>query len=213
MKNKQAYELEINLLNKLKDHLSAENMIKDLNLSQEERKSMSHYQFLTDKNYIVLLNTGETDEDTADCTEVINYIKEKGITCVDFCGKIEMELAQLPPEERKEFMEELGIEESARKRFIKESYKMLNLISFITVGKDEVRAWTIESGTIAQKAAGKIHSDLERGFIRAETVSYEDFKEKCNGDMNKAREQGLLRQEGKEYIVKDGDIINIKFNV
>jgi hypothetical protein len=212
MKDKQAYEKEISLLNKLKDQLSDENMIKDLELSEEERKDISHYQFLTDKNYLVLINTGEDEKDTVGTSEVIDYMKEEGITYVDLCGKIEMELSQLPEDEQEEFMGELGIEEPAKNRFIKESYAMLDLISFLTSGKDECRAWTIKRGTTAKKAAGKIHTDLERGFIRAEVMSFEAFKSH-NGNVNKVKEDGQLRLEGKEYIVKDGDILNIKFNI
>jgi hypothetical protein len=210
-KDKAAFEAEISVLEKLQNQLSQEKMIKDLELTPEEHKSISNFQFLTDKNYIVLLNTGENKNDTVDTSAVISYMKTKNIVYVDLCGKIEMELSQLPDEEQKVFMEDLGIKESARSRFIKESYRMLDLISFLTAGKDECRAWTINKGTTAQKAAGKIHSDLERGFIRAETVAFEDFKN--SGGMVKAKEKGLLRQEGKDYIVKDGDIINIKFNI
>lgn len=212
MKDKKAYELEISLLNKLKEHLSDEKMIKDISLTEEEQRVISPFQFLTEKNYLVLLNTGDSEDDTVDTSEIIKYMKEKNISSVDLRGRIEMELIQLSEEEQKEFMEELGIEKPTRERFIKESYKLLDLISFLTCGKDECRAWTIKNGTNAQKSAGKIHSDLERGFIRAETVSYQDFKE-LGGSMQKVKEKGLLRQEGKEYIVKDGDIINIKFNV
>lgn len=211
MKDKQAYEMEIGLLEKVKKQLSDEKMIKDLELTEEEKKALAHYQFLTEKNYIVLVNTGENDDDTVDTTEIIKYMNDKNIMYVDFCGKIEMELVQLDDSEQEEFMKELNINEPARDRFIKESYRMLDLISFLTAGKDECRAWTIKKGTIAQKAAGKIHSDLERGFIRAETVAFDDFKE--YGGMQGAKEKGLLRQEGKTYIVSDGDIINIKFNV
>lgn len=212
MKDKKRYELEINILNKIKDQLTDEKMIKELEFTEEEQKAISSYQFLTDKNYLVIVNTGEDKTDTANTTEAIKYMDEKGITYVDLCGKIEMELSQLPENEQEEFMKELGIEESARARFIKQSYKMLDLISFLTAGKDECRAWTIRKGTKAQQAAGKIHSDLERGFIRAETVSFKEFKE-ASGSMVKVKEQGKLRQEGKEYIVQDGDIINIKFNI
>jgi ribosome-binding ATPase len=212
MKDKQAYEKEINLMSKLRDQLSEEKMIKDLDLSDEERKEIVHYQFLTDKSYLVLINTGEDGDETVDISEVIDYMKTEGITYVDLCGKIEMELSQLPEDEQKEFMGELGISEPARNRFIKESYAMLDLISFLTSGKDECRAWTIKRGTTSKKAAGKIHSDLERGFIRAEVMSFHAFKNH-GGNVTKVKEDGQLRLEGKDYIVQDGDILNIKFNV
>ena len=122
-----------------------------------------------------------------------------------------MEIVQLPPEEAEVFLEDLGISEPALNRLIRVSYDLLGLISFLTAGEDEVRAWTISRGMNAQKAAGKIHSDIERGFIRAELVSYDDFMA-CGG-MAGAREKGLLRLEGKTYEVKDGDIINFRFNV
>lgn len=211
MKDKKAYEFEINLLNKCKEQLIQEKMLEDLELSDKEQKAISPYQFLTRKKYIVLLNTGESTKDTVNTAEVIKYMKEKEIIYVDLCGEIEMEITQLSESEQNEYMCELGIKEPARARFIKESYRMLDLISFLTVGKDECRAWTIKNGTKAQKAAGKIHSDLEKGFIRAETVSFNAFKEV--GSIQKAKEKGLLRQEGKQYLVKDGDIINIKFNL
>jgi len=130
---------------------------------------------------------------------------------LDLCGKIEMEIAQLSKDEATAFLEDLGIAEPALNRLIRVSYDLLGLISFLTSGEDEVRAWTIEKGTTAQKAAGKIHSDIERGFIRAEVISFDDFI--AQGSMAAAREKGLLRLEGKQYEVKDGDIINFRFNV
>ena len=133
------------------------------------------------------------------------------VKILSLCGKIEMEIAQLSSDEAKVFLDDLGISEPALNRLIRVSYDLLGLISFLTAGEDEVRAWTINRGMNAQKAAGKIHSDIERGFIRAELVSYDDFMA-CGG-MSGAREKGLLRLEGKTYEVKDGDIINFRFNV
>ncbi len=126
-------------------------------------------------------------------------------------GQIEMEIANLPAEDRAAFLEDLGLTSSARDRFIRAAYELLDQISFLTAGEDEVRAWTIKRGTIAVKAAGKIHSDIERGFIRAEVVHFDDFVR--YGSESKAREAGKLRLEGKEYIVRDGDIIHYRFNV
>ncbi len=212
MKDKKAYEKEIALLTKLKDQLSDEKMIKDLDLNDEDRKDLSHYQFLTDKNYIVVINKGESDDDTVPIEELIKDLNSRGVTYTELKGNIEMELSQLSEEEQEEFMKDLGITEPAKNRFIKESYAMLDLISFLTAGKDECRAWTVKKGTNAKKSAGKIHSDLERGFIRAEVFSFKDFKEH-GGNVAKVKEKGLFRLEGKEYIVQDGDIINVKFNV
>jgi len=127
------------------------------------------------------------------------------------CCQIEAEIAELEGDEKQMFLEELGIEESGLDRLIKESYSLLGLISFLTSGPDECRAWTIKAGTKAPQAAGKIHSDIERGFIRAEVVSYEDLLK--YGTMNAVKEAGLLRSEGKEYIMKDGDIVYFRFNV
>jgi ribosome-binding ATPase YchF (GTP1/OBG family) len=126
-------------------------------------------------------------------------------------GKVEMEIAQLEEKDRAAFLQEIGIKEPARERFIRASYALLDLISFFTTGEDEVRAWTIAQGTVARKAAGKIHSDIERGFIRAEVIGYDDFI--AYGSEAKCKEAGKLRLEGKEYIVKDGDIIHYRFAV
>ena len=127
-------------------------------------------------------------------------------------AKVEEELASLPPEDRQMFIDELGIGESGLNKLIKKSYSLLGLISFLTAGPKEVRAWTIKKGTKAPGAAGKIHSDFERGFIRAEVIAFDKLKE-LDGDMAKAREKGLVRQEGKEYVVEDGDVVLFKFNV
>jgi ribosome-binding ATPase YchF (GTP1/OBG family) len=126
-------------------------------------------------------------------------------------GKVESEIAQLAPEEQREFLDELGIEEPARDRFIRAAYGLLDLISFLTAGEDECRAWSIKRGTHAQKAAGTIHSDIERGFIRAEVIKFVDLIE-C-GSEAKCRDQGRLKLEGKDYVVQDGDVIHFRFNV
>jgi ribosome-binding ATPase YchF (GTP1/OBG family) len=126
-------------------------------------------------------------------------------------GKVEMEVAQLDEGDREAFLKEIGIQEPARERFIRASYRLMDLISFLTAGEDEVRAWTIPQGTVARKAAGKIHSDIERGFIRAEVIAYEDFI--ALGSETKCKEAGKLRLEGKDYVVEDGDIIHFRFAV
>ena len=144
-------------------------------------------------------------------TELKAYYHGNNVNLLILCGKIEMEIAQLSAEEARVFLDDLGIEEPALNRLIHVSYDLLGLISFLTCGEDEVRAWTINKGMNAQKAAGRIHSDIERGFIRAELVSYDDFI--AHGGMSGARDKGLLRLEGKTYEVKDGDIINFRFNV
>ena len=136
---------------------------------------------------------------------------EEGAQCIPVCAQLEAEIAQLDGEEKAMFLEDLGIAQSGLDRLINASYTLLGLISYLTAGEDECRAWTIVNGTKAPQAAGKIHSDFERGFIRAETVAFEDLK--ACGSMAAAREKGLIRSEGKDYVVKDGDIILFRFNV
>ena len=128
------------------------------------------------------------------------------------CAKIEEELSELDDEEKMMFLEEMGVSESGLDKLIKASYALLDLISFITTGEDETRAWTIKKGTKAPQAAGKIHTDFEKGFIRAETIAYDKLME-CEGKLSTAKEKGLLRSEGKEYVVQDGDIMHFLFNV
>jgi ribosome-binding ATPase YchF (GTP1/OBG family) len=167
------------------------------------------------KPHLVVLNVdeGEMDSDrtrsaTAELHAIFNGRQD---SVVSLCGKIEMEIAQLPPDEAAVFLEDLGIAEPALNKLIHLSYELLGFISFLTSGEDEVRAWTIRKGTAAQQAAGKIHSDIERGFIRAEVVAYDDFI--THGSMAAARDKGLVRLEGKTYVMKDGDITNFRFNV
>ncbi|MBQ3865382.1 MAG: DUF933 domain-containing protein, partial [Clostridia bacterium] len=137
--------------------------------------------------------------------------KKENAEVFDICAQTEAELSELSPEEKKEFLDELGIEQSGLDRLIVASYRLLGLISFLTAGPKEVRAWTIRNGTKAPQAAGKIHSDFERGFIRAETIAYDDLRRE--GSMTAAKEKGLIRSEGKEYVMRDGDIVVFRFNV
>lgn len=183
-------------------------------LTEEETSSIQHYAFFTNLPQLVVVNVDETqfksgnypNQDTLE-----KAVKEKGYGYLVLCAEMENEIAKLPEEDQQLFMEDLGIQEAGTYRLARSMYELVGLISFFTVGEDEVRAWTIEKNLEAKKAAGKIHSDLERGFIRAEVVAYHDLKEQ--GTMNKCKEKGLLRLEGKEYKVKDGDILNIRFNV
>lgn len=208
------------VLLKCKKALENERALRSVSFSEDERKLLSGYQFLTTLPEILVINTAEqglnTDRVRKIQQEIERYFSEKEAGDVPpilaVCGTIETEIAQLPAEDAKEFLDDLGIAEPAMNRLCRVSYEALNLISFFTIGKDEVRAWTVKNGTMAQKAAGKVHSDIERGFIRAETISYDDFT--SSGDnMITAKEKGLVRQEGKTYVVRDGDIINFKFNV
>jgi GTP-binding protein YchF len=214
-RGKKADEKEKGLLLKCKEVLEGEKPLRDILFSEDEHKAMSHLQFMSIKPQVVLLNVGEADINSEGTASLISglsqYFSGKQVSVLGLCGKIEMEIAQLPAEEAAAFLDDLAIKEPALNRLIHVSYDLLGLISFLTAGEDEVRAWTIRRGTTAQKAAGKIHSDIERGFIRAEVVSYDDFT--AAGSMSAARERGQLRLEGKTYEVKDGDIINFRFNV
>jgi ribosome-binding ATPase YchF (GTP1/OBG family) len=187
----------------------------DLDFQKKNRSTSRHLQFMSIKPEVIVLNVAESDiasERTAKTiSELEGIFKGRQVKILSLCGKIEMEIAQLSPEEAQVFLDDLGITEPALNRLIRVSYDLLGLISFLTAGEDEVRTWTINRGNERAKAAGKIHSDIERGFIRAELVSYDDFIA-CGG-MAGAREKGLLRLEGKTYEVKDGDIINFRFNV
>ena len=174
-----------------------------------EMKQITGFQLLTIKPVLVLINVSEDDKKTY--TDISSEAAKRGGVTMTLSAKLELEIAQLPPEEQANFCKEMGIEQPARIRFVREVYAMMSLISFFTVGEDEVRAWTIQKGTMAQQAAGKIHSDIEKGFIRATTVHYNDFIKV--GSMASARESALLRQEGKTYVVADGDIIEFKFTV
>ena len=212
-RGKRPNEVEKRLLIKCKEYLEKEVALRNVQFTQEEQDAMKPLQFLSTKPQIVVLNIGEKDLNTDFARNLQTGISSRypSLSVITLCGKIEMEIAQLPADEKRPFLDELGIDEPASNKLIHTCYTMLGLISFLTVGEDEVRAWTIKKGTNAQKAAGKVHSDIERGFIRAEVISFDDFI--AAGGMHPAREKGLLRLEGKTYIVKDGDIIDFRFNV
>jgi hypothetical protein len=200
-------------LQKIKFSLEKDIPIREQSLLPEELKSISNFQFLTAKPILTVVNIGE-DQLTQVKTieEELNkrYARPKQ-KVIASCGKLEMELSQMGDEAMEEFRREFGIKESGLDRTIKVSYELLDLISFLTVGEDECRAWPIKKGIEAVKAAGKVHTDIERGFIRAEVIHYTDLL-KC-GSLVEAKKQGLLRLEGKTYIVQDGDVINFLFNV
>ena len=206
---------ELELLTKLHEQMEGgEKPARLLDLDEQTLWMLSGFQLLSLKPQIALLSLPD-DADPADVAKQEAALKDSaapaGITVMALRPNIENEIADLPPDDQQSFLDDLGLTETARPRFIRTCYAMLDLIAFFTVGEDEVRAWTIAKGTPAVRAAGKIHSDLERGFIRAETVAYDDFI--AVGKMSKARDAGKLRLEGKDYIVKDGDIINVRFNV
>ena len=196
---------EYELLSRCQSFLEDGTVLRESSLSKDDVQTLTNFQFLSLKPRLILINTGEEN------MELDSALAERFSGIIAFCAKLEQEISELPPEEQKEYLEVLGIDEPARDKFIRASYKLLNLISFFTVIKDEVRAWTIEEGTEMVKAAGKIHSDMERGFIRAEVVAFEDFI--AEPDMHRMKEVGKLRLEGKHYKVADGDIAQIRFNV
>ena len=200
--DKTMVERQIALFERLQAALSENVPLRKLEFSSDELKELSSYGLLTRKPILTVFNLGEGQA----APEV-----ELDHKSVALQGKLEMEIAQLPPEDAAIFMEEYGIEELSLSKMIGLSYNLLQLQSFFTVGEDEVRAWTTRRGASAVEAAGEIHTDLQKGFIRAEVVSYADLVEL--GGMNEAKSKGKLRLEGKEYLVKDGDIVHIRFNL
>jgi len=218
-KGKKPGDDEKKLLEKCREALEKEIPLRNISFTDDEMKAMRHMQFVSMKPEVVVLNLAEDMLNSNAACELqqsaAKYFSDKGSAnmarVVTLCGKIEMEIAQLASDEAKAFLDDLGIIEPALNMLIHVSYELLGYISFLTAGEDEVRAWTIRKGLAAQQAAGKIHSDIERGFIRAEVVAYDDFM--TDGGMSGARDKGHLRLEGKTYEVKDGDIINFRFNV
>lgn len=203
-KDKSADLREVALFERLKAALEAETPLRDVELAPDEEKGLRGYGFLSQKPVLIAINAGE------DMSEVpaIQY-PHRHSAVMTLQGKIEMEIAQLPPDEAAMFLAEYGIAETTRERIIRGTYRLLGLQSFFTVGEDEVRAWTIHTGDNAVTAAGEVHTDFAKSFIRAEVVAYQDLIDA--GDMTHARTQGKFRLEGKEYIVQDGDILNIRF--
>jgi len=183
--------------------------IAELDLGEEERRLLRNFQFLTEKPVLTLLNVGE---DAVNSHDVQALLQEAGgEDALAMCGKLEMEIAELPEEDQAEFAEAMGLGEPGSARVIRACYRKLGLISFFTVVSDDLRAWTLHEGDTALTAAGKIHTDIARGFIRAEVVSFDDLKQ--HGDMKAARSAGKARLEGKEYAVRDGDVITFRFKV
>ena len=217
-RNDKSAAKELALLNKIKAHLEDGKLAKtfeDVD-DEEEQAWLESYNLLTYKPVIYAANVAEDDlADDAANNEGVQAVREyaKGEQSEVFvvCAEIEAEISELDDDEKKMFLEDLGLEESGLEKLIKASYKLLGLISYLTAGEPEVRAWTITEGTKAPQAAGKIHSDFERGFIRAEVVSYDDLI--ACGSHTAAKEKGLIRLEGKDYVVKDGDIMLFRFNV
>jgi len=209
------FQIELDLYEKIRDSLEKGIPVRALKFNEEENKMVDQLFLLTSKPVLYAANISEDDLGNEDnnpyIAELRSIAEAEGSEVMVICAKIEEEIAQLDEDERKVFLEELGMSESGLDRLIKASYKLLGLISFLTAGPTEVRAWTITKGTKAPQAAGKIHSDFERGFIRAEIVAYDDLM--ACGSYNVAKEKGLVRSEGKDYVMKDGDVTLFRFNV
>lgn len=215
-KNDKDLAKELELLEALKAHLEEGKLAKTFSADEDGAKLLMTYNLLTSKPVIYAANV--TEDDLADDGESNEYVKTvREIAKNDnsevfvICAKIEQEIAELDDDEKKMFLQELGLSESGLDKLVKASYRLLGLMSYLTAGPKETRAWTIKIGTKAPQAAGKIHSDFERGFIRAEIVNY-DHLVQC-GSFNAAKEKGLVRSEGKDYVIQDGDVVLFKFNV
>ena len=206
---------EIDVLEKIKQTLEAGKSARTVELSEEEKDYIKEVYLLTLKPILYIANVSEEQLANADADPYVAQVKEyasaENAAVIPLCVKIEEELSSLDPEDKQEMLEAIGLDESGLDKVVKASYDLLGLMSFLTAGEPEVRAWTIKKGTKAPEAAGKIHTDIQRGFIKAEVVSYDDLMRE--GSMNAVREKGLLRMEGKEYIMQDGDIVLFRFNV
>jgi GTP-binding protein YchF len=202
---------ELELQERIQSQLESEKPLRAMELSEAEEKRISGYAFLTRKPLLLVLNVAEaavTEPLPADLQQAAD---DRGLGLVLLSALVEMDIAQMETAEQREFLESLGLEEPASHRFIRAAYTLIDLISMLTAGPDECRAWPVRRDTPAPQAAGKIHSDIERGFIRAEVTRWEDLEEL--GSEARCREVGKLRVEGKEYVVKDGDVVNFRFNV
>lgn len=215
LKADKKYQTEIDVIEKVKANLEKGIPARAIDLNDEELEIIKDMFLLTSKPIIYIANISEEQMSNAENDEKVKQVKEyaqkENAEVIPLCVKIEEELSGLDDNDKAEMLEALGLQESGLDKLIKKSYDLLGLMSFITAGEPEVRAWTIKKGTKAPKAAGKIHSDIERGFIKAEIVSYDDLIRECS--MVSAKEKGLVRQEGKDYIMQDGDIVLFKFNV
>ena len=209
------HQIEVDALNKIKVALEAGKLASSVTLTDEEKEMLVDFYLLTSKPMMYVANVSEEQlkniDNDAKFKELKEYAQKEGSEVIPLCVKIEEELATLDDEEKNEMLGLLGIEESGLDKLIRVSYKLLGLMSFLTAGEPEVRAWTIKIGTKAPEAAGKIHSDIERGFIKAEVINYKELLE-C-GSIAKAKEKGLVRFEGKDYIMQDGDVVLFRFNV
>jgi hypothetical protein len=211
LRKEKGKEQEAELLERCRITLEAETPLRQVDLSAAEQRTLSGFGLLSRVPLMVVLNVDESGAGAPLPEAVEERLRRDGLVGLAMCAQIEMEISALESSDREAFLADLGLQDSARDRFIQAAYSLLDLIGFLTSGEDEVRVWPIRKGTVAVKAAGKIHSDIERGFIRAEVVAYDDFIQ--FGSDAKCRDAGKLRLEGKEYVVQDGDIIHYRFNV
>lgn len=215
LKSDKKYQIEIDLLEKIKNSLEKGISARNLEYNEEEKTLVKDMFLLTNKPIIYIANISEAQLSNIELDkhfmQLANYAQKEKSEVIPICVKIEEEISSMDEEDKKEILDALGLKQSGLDTLIKKSYDLLGLMSFLTAGEQEVRAWTIKKGTKAPEAAGKIHSDIQRGFIKAEIISYKDFIKE--GSMNEAREKGLVRQEGKDYIMQEGDIVLFKFNV
>jgi GTP-binding protein YchF len=202
---------ELALLERIQEALEAETPLRSMELGEEEQRLVAGYAFLTRKPLLLVLNVPEDDAALEIAEPIRVAAKERGLGLVSLSGPVEMDIAELPVAEQPEFLESLGLKEPASGRFVRAAFALIDLISMLTAGPDECRAWPIRRGTFAPKAAGRIHSDIERGFIRVEVTAFEDLIEL--GSEARCRDAGKLRVEGKEYEVCDGDVVHFRFNV
>jgi hypothetical protein len=211
LKKEKGQPREAELLAQVKAHLEGGSPLRDLPLSDDDRALFAGYRFLTLKPLLIVLNVDETKVADPPPAAIAEHAASRGLGLVVLSAKVEQDIAQMPPADQQDFIAALGLAEPARDRFVRAAFALLSLISFLTAGDDECRAWPIRKGLTAQKAAGKVHSDIERGFIRAEVMRVDDLL--ALRTEAKVREAGKLRVEGKDYVVGDGDVINFRFNV
>ncbi len=215
LKGDKKYQLEVDLCERVLKELEAGIPARAMKFTEEESAIISQSMLLSMKPVLYAANISEDDLSDVDSNQYVSSVKSiaasEGSEVIAICGKIEEEISELDDAEKEEFLSALGLEASGLDRLVKAGYKLLGLISYLTAGQPEVRAWTIKNGTKAPQAAGKIHSDFERGFIRAEIVAYDDLI--ACGSYNAAKEKGLVRSEGKDYVMKDGDVTLFRFNV
>lgn len=202
---------ELELMQQILETLEAEKPVRSLEFDDNQQKVLSGYRFLSQMPLLLVLNVAEDQAAEPAPDDVVKAAADRGLGLTVLSAQIEMDIAQMSAEEQPEFLESLGLSEPAKNRFIQAAYQLIDLISMLTAGPDECRAWPVPRNSKAPRAAGKIHSDIERGFIRAEVIYWEDLI--AHGSEAKCREAGKLRVEGKEYVIQDGDVVNFRFNV